>query len=141
MPRDSAEAYFRKELVEELRVVENLVRKEPLIEKKIYYFSAAYGIFQRTHRFSFRPEYLLADFVLTASHSLLLQRFTMIRSGDMTVTLVEKDFVPICDGLKALSVSLFRNEPIQEALEAILTAAYATSGPGNYQRERGSIKL
>jgi hypothetical protein len=141
MPRESEDTYFRKGLVEELRMVENLMRKEPSIEKKIYYFSAAFGIFQRTHRFSFHREYLLADFVLNASYSLLQQRLAMLKTGDMTVRLEEKDFVPIYDGLKALANALGRDEPVQDALETLLTAAYAVSGPGNYQKERGSIKI
>lgn len=47
------EDFFRRELVQELRRVENLMRRESSIEKKVYYFSAAYGVTSRTFRYSF----------------------------------------------------------------------------------------
>jgi hypothetical protein len=45
--------FFKKELVKELRLVEVLMKREENIEKKIYYFSAAYGITSRTYRYAF----------------------------------------------------------------------------------------
>ena len=62
--------YFRKELVKELRFVEGLIKKEPSVEKKIYYFSAAYGITSRTYRYAFSKDVLLADYVLQTVHNL-----------------------------------------------------------------------
>jgi len=45
----SQKEFFKKELIKELRLVEALMKKEEDLDKKIYYFSAAYGITNRTY--------------------------------------------------------------------------------------------
>ena len=47
MPQDK---FFKKELVAELRRVENLIKKENNVDKKIYYFSAMRAAFPRSLR-------------------------------------------------------------------------------------------
>jgi len=138
MPHDD---FFRRELVQELRRVENLMRREGSFEKKIYYFSAAYGITSRTFRYHFSKEILLADFVLQGAYNLLMDRTNRLKAGDKTVSLDEVPFEKISDGLKLLADRIEAKENIQDALEIILTAAYATTGPGNYLREKGDIRL
>jgi hypothetical protein len=138
MPHDD---FFRRELVQELRRVENLMRRESSFEKKIYYFSAAYGITSRTFRYYFSKDILLADFVLQGAYNLLMDRINRLKAGDKTVSLDEVPFEKISDGLKLLADRIDAKENVQDALEIILTAAYATTGPGNYLREKGDIKL
>ncbi len=138
MPHDD---FFRRELVSELRRVENLMRRESSFEKKVYYFSAAYGITSRTFRYSFSKEILLADFVLQGAYNLLTDRLNRFKSGDKTVPLDEAPIEGICDGLKLLADRVESRETVQDALEAILAAAYVTTGPGNYLREKEEIKL
>ena len=135
------EDFFRRELVQELRRVENLMRRESSFEKKIYYFSAAYGVTSRTFRYSFSKDILLADFVIQGAYNLLMDRTNRLKAGDKTVPLDEVLFEKISDGLKLLADKIEAKENIQGALEIILTAAYAATGPGNYLREKGDIEL
>ena len=79
------EDFLRAELVEELRRVENLVRQESSIEKKIYYFSAAYGITGRTFRYSFSKEVLMADLLLIGAYNMMSERLNLFNSGNHTV--------------------------------------------------------
>jgi len=137
----SQDDFFRKELVAELRRVELMMRMEERVEKKIYYFSAAYGITSRTLRYSFTEDYLLADFVLNTSYNGLLERFKRIRSGDTTVELKPVHFGRIQDGLKMLADAFESKTSILVPLEEILKAMYATTGPGNYLFEKGLLKL
>jgi hypothetical protein len=141
MPQEKIEAYFRKELITELRRVVTLVRKEPTVEKKIYYFSAAYGITNRTFRYFYTDEVLLADLVLNAAHNLFAQRLMMLKSGDTTVKLDEQQFDMLCSGLTELADALSKKIPVQSALEKILRSAYSTTGNGNYLRELQLLKL
>jgi len=138
MPQDK---YFRKELVTELKRVERLIKKEPSLEKKLYYFSAAYGITSRTYRYSFSREVLMADFVLHTSYGMLQERLSRMKSGDSTVLIEDEHLNKICKGLKLLAEKFENEESIQEPLELILTTAFSTTGPGNYLREKGSITL
>lgn len=117
------------------------MRKEGSIEKKIYYFSAAYGITNRTLRYTFTDDYLMADFVLNTCYNGLMDRFKRIRSGDTTVPLEPQHFDRIQDGLRMLADAFASDESILRPLEAILTATFATSGPGNYLREKGELTL
>lgn len=133
--------FFRRELVQELRRVENLMRRESSVEKKIYYFSAAYGITSRTFRYSFSNDILLADFVLQGAYNLLKDRLNRLKTGDKTVQLDEIIIERICDGLKLLADRIESKDNLQNALETILSAAYVTTGPGNYLREKNDIIL
>lgn len=135
------EAFFKKELVKELRYVANLMKKEKSIEKKIYYFSAAYGITSRTFRFAFSRDVLLADLVLNTSYHSLFDRYQRSRSGEGTVPFDDKIFESIIEGLKGLADAFEGNLSILEPLELIVTAAFSTTGPGNYLREKGQLTL
>jgi len=70
-----------------------------------------------------------------------MDRINRLKAGDKTVPLDDVLFERISDGLKLLADRIESKENLQDALEAILTAAYATTGPGNYLREKGDIKL
>ncbi len=137
----SQEEFFKKELVNELRLVEALMKKEENIEKKIYYFSAAYGITSRTYRYVFSDDVLLADLVLTAGYQALSDRLLRVKSGDTTVKLDETPFKKIEEGLRQLADAFENSESILEPLKAILTATFSTSGAGNYLREKGMFEL
>ncbi len=137
------EKFYRKELVEELRVVENLMRKEQTIEKKLYYYSAAYGATSRSYRNSFARDILLTDLVLNNSYNLLNERVNALKAGVKVVdfSVVQKSIEKVQEGLKLLIDKLESKGNIQGALEMILTASYATTGNGNYLLERGELKL
>ena len=137
----SREDFFRKELTTELRRVEAMMRRDESIEKKIYYFSAAYGITNRTLRYAFTQDYLMADFVLNTCYTGLMDRFKRIRSGDNTVPLEARHFEKIQDGLRMLADAFDEDISILNPLETILTATFATSGPGNYLREKGELRI
>jgi hypothetical protein len=133
--------FFKKELVTELRNVAGLMENEKNPEKKIYYFSAGYGITSRSYRYAFSNEILLADLVLNASYQTLFDRITRLKSGETTVPLDELTFTKIEEGLWDLAKALETGKPIQKALEQILTASFSVSSPGNYLKEKGMLKL
>ncbi|HPY60637.1 MAG: hypothetical protein WC164_03525 [Patescibacteria group bacterium] len=133
--------FFKKELVNELRFVANLMKKEKSVEKKIYYFSAAYGITSRTLRYAFSRDVLLADLVLNTSYHSLFDRYQRAKSGDNTVPFDEKIFDNIVEGLKDLANAFESDTSIQEPLELIVASSFSATGPGNYLREKGDLTL
>lgn len=135
------EEFFRKELVEELTRAVKMMRDETSIEKKIYYLSATYGITSRTFRYSFSKEVLMADFVLQTTYNLLFDRVQHIKAGDMTIDLTREHFDKLQDALSALAKSLANKKSIEGPLQDILAIAFSTTGPGNYLREKGELKL
>ena len=118
-----------------------MMRKEPNVEKKMYYFSAAHGITSRTYRYSFSKDVLLADFVLQACHQTINGCIHRLKSGDQTVVFDDKLFDKLGDSLKLLILKLESEESIQEPLEDMLTISFSISGPGNYLKEKGMIKI
>lgn len=137
----SQDRFFRKELVQELRRIETLIKKESSMQKKVYYLSAAYGITSRTFRYHFTKDVLMADFVLQTTYRILSDRISRIKSGDTTVDINEDIFDKICENLKMLADRFEKEESIQEPLENMLAAAFVTTGPGNYLYEKGEIKI
>jgi hypothetical protein len=135
------EDFLRAELVEELRRVENLVRQEPSVEKKIYYFSAAYGITGWTFRYSLYKEVLMADLLLIGAYNMMSERLNLFKSGNHTVPIDPLIFERICDGLRDLANCFESRESIFDALQTITIAAYSMTGPGNYIREKGDLKI
>lgn len=135
------ENYFRKELVKELRRVEKKIAKESHPEKKLYYYSAAYGITSRTYRYCFSRDVLLADLVLNASYGMMMDRLNRMKQGDPNVMIEDLHFEKLCEGLRMLADRFEKQENLQDALELISTTAFSTTGPGNYIRERGDLKF
>jgi len=135
------EAFFRKELVIELRKVAEMMRNEKNPEKKIYYFSAAFGITNRTIRYVFSSDVLLADLVLTASYQQLMERLHLCKTGDITVPLTEALFQNLSQALWDLAQAFEAGTSIQQPLERIYTLTFSITGPGYYLKEKGMIPI
>jgi hypothetical protein len=135
------EEFFRKELATELRRVENMVRREPSVEKKIYYFSAAYGIASRNYRYSFSEDVLIMDILLHNVYNMMTERLNLAKTGNTTVALDQRIFEKICDGLIDLANCVESGENVLEPLKKITTAGFALTGPGNYLREKGDLQI
>jgi len=135
------EDFFRKELIDELRRVEGMIRQEPSIEKKIYYFSAAYGITNRTFRYAFSNEILLADLILNGVYNMMTERLNMLKGGNTTVSLDPQLFDSICDQLKSLADCFESGESIIDPIGKIAAAGFALTGPGNYLRIKGDLQI
>lgn len=139
--RRDREDFFRRELVDELRRVEALVRQAPTIEKKAYYFSAAYGITNRTYRYTFSKEVLVADLLLTGVYNMIMERLNAVKTGNQNVLPEPLVFEKICDGLRDLANCIESNESIFEPLGDITAAGFSVTGAGNYLKEKGELRL
>ncbi len=62
------EQYVKDELVKELRNVSRKMREEADPSKKVFFYSAAYGIVDRSMRYSFGKELLITNTILNSSH-------------------------------------------------------------------------
>jgi len=135
------EDFFKKELVEELRRVETMIRQAPTIEKKAYYFSAAYGVTNRTYRYSFSKDVLLADLLLQGVYNMIMERINAVKSGNQTVLPDPALFELIADGIRDLANSFEKGESILEPIEKIVTIGFTFTGAGNYLLEKKLIEL
>ena len=135
------EDFFRKELVAELRRVEKYMREEQDIEKKIYLFSAAYGITSRTLRYSFSKDVLLADVVLQTTYRMLLDRYNRIKGGERIIEIKKEHFDKLAEALKELARRFENGESIQKPLVDIISIGFILTGPGNSLAFKGDLTL
>lgn len=135
------EEFIKNELIEELKNVSLLIEKEKNVEKKIYYFSAAYGITSRTFRYTYNDDYVLADCVLNVAYNGFLDRINRIKGGDPNIKIEEIHFTRLSEGLNELAEAFEKDESILEPLKKIMSTAFSVSGPGNYIREKGMMNF
>jgi len=135
------EDFFKRELVTELRRIENMIRREQSLEKKIYYFSAVYGITSRTYRYSFSEDVLIMDILFHSVYNMMTERLNLVKTGNTTVVFDQLIFERICDGLVNLANSFESGENVLEPLKKIVTAGFALTGPGNYMREKEELHI
>jgi hypothetical protein len=137
------EDIFIAELVKELKYVSKQMKNEDNLEKKVYLYSAAYGITSRTFRYAFSRNVLLMDIVFNATYTMLLERIRLLKQGDLNVNpeILSIAIVSIEKYLSTLARQLDKNQDVYETLERILAAGFATTGPGNYIFEKGAFKI
>ncbi|MBP2029351.1 hypothetical protein J2755_000271 [Methanohalophilus levihalophilus] len=133
--------FFRQELIKELRRIAIVMKKEDDPERKLYLFSASYGVAARTYRYSFSKHYLLAEFVLNTAYTAIGDRIQRIKSGDPTVEIAEEHFEKLQSAVASLADAFETDESVLEPLETILAIAFSTSGAGNYLKEKGMLEL
>jgi len=144
MPRTmDRKEFFHQEMIDEFKAISELIAGEEKLDRKLYYFSAAYGMTQRTLRNDFSKDILLMDLVLSNTYNHLVQRLNMLKNRDMIVhpDILQKASKVVFDQFEQLIVKLEKKEPYHEQLENILSAVFVTTGSGNYLFERGMIKL
>jgi S-adenosylmethionine synthetase len=134
------EDFLRRELVEELRRVEAMIRQAPTPEKKIFYFSAAYGITGRTFKYAFSEDVLISDIILQNAYNMLNEHAKALSSVDNVIAnpvLFDK----ICDGLRDLANAFESGGNVLDPLKNIATAGFTATGPGYYLLKKGAITL
>ena len=132
-------AYLREELLKELRNVSALILKENDIERKLYLFSAAYGVTSRTVRYNFDRELLLIDAILNMTYNNLQGRLSSVKSGDRLVPLTSTTLDVLARCLSDIADAIEKEESCYGLLQRLVTATYITTGPGYYQSLKGQI--
>jgi len=133
--------FYRQEMIDEFKTILDLIDHEENLERQIYFFSAAYGMTQKTLRNDFTREVLLMDLVLTNTYNLLIQRLNQIKNRDLVISpdILQNASKEVFKEFEILITKLERNEPYYENLMNILTAGFITTGSGNYLHEKGMI--
>lgn len=131
---------FRNEIARELRESADLIRKADDHLRRAYFFSAAYGILERTIRFHFDPSLLFASRVLRNSHRDVSARATRIASGDDVVPIPAEVWDGIADSLSELSKRVSSDDDFFDLLQRIEVLTFLTSGAGHYMDLRGQME-
>jgi hypothetical protein len=131
--------YLMEELIGELRLISERMKKEQDISKKLYYYSAAYGSTNRILRIEFDTELLLADLVLNTAYGLVQSRLQAVMAGDRVVPLKQESIDELADCVAELADSFEDRKDCCHILQRIASIAFQTTGAGYYMSATGRI--
>ena len=132
----------RKLIIDEINKVRELMQKEQLPMKKIYFYSGIHAQMQRILNIDFDPQLVFIQFVLQRCYEAINSRISQIMSGDLVVELSEDFFEKLDRYISELAdkISKKRDDEIEEVLMKIVCLAYSTTGNGYYLVQKG-VKL
>jgi len=133
--------YLKEELVNELKSVSRRMIEETDPSKKLFYYSAAYGITNRVMRFEFDEELLLVDALLTITYNAVNTRLQIYLSGDRTVPVTPEILDGLAGCVKDLALAIDKDRQCYDILQRIMALSFLTTGPGYYMATKGQIEM
>lgn len=129
---------YRKMISREVAYVRGRIKEAETEERKLYYYSALYGIIGRIMRFEPDPQLLFCHFVLNSTYTLLNNQVTAINAGAIQVPLAEDLFDRVDTALKSFQdhVSAKQDGDLYEDLQSLVVAAWSVTGGGFYDEEK-----
>jgi hypothetical protein len=129
-------------LVEELKYAAGQMQKTEIIEEKLYYFSAVYGMAQRVLNFEYSSELVCIYQVTQLAYTQIQARIGLAKSGkDSAIGIPSQLFNILTDLVKELASSIEKEEPFYPVLEKMMVLSYTTNGNGYYLLQKGLLKL
>ena len=123
---------LKEMLVQELISIAQSMREEQDLNKKMFLFSATYGVADRVMRLSYDRELLMVTLVLNHTYNSFMTRLTAYSQGDRVVPLTNDHFDRLTDLTEALSKAVRDGTPTQSILERLNELAFITTGAGHY---------
>ncbi len=122
----------------EIAYVRDRMKEAETPEKKLYYYSAVYGIIGRIMRLEHDPQLLFCHFVLNSTYNVLNQQITAIRAGAIQVPLAEDLFDKVDTTLKSFQdhVTAKQDGDLYEDLQSLVVTVWSVTGRGFYDEEK-----
>jgi len=135
---------YKDIIVNEFRRIAELMKNTKDISKKLYFFSATYGIVHRIFNIEFDDTLVCIHVVLNATYNLISARANNIRQSiDAAIDLPQDLFESLQERIVELSDNIEnKNEhEIFKNLQKISKIAYVTTGNGYYLYLQGKLQL
>lgn len=126
-------------LVEELEYVAERIRHEPDPSKRMFLFSATFGMVDRVMRLRYDRELLLAHTVLNPVYGSFVSRLNALAHGDAVVPLTQHHFNRLAEMTEELAKEINGCAPLHATLEKFNEPAFLTTGAGHYMRMKEQI--
>jgi hypothetical protein len=128
----------RKLLVQEINYARKRMRETKSLGRKLYYYSAIYGIIGRVMRLDYDRRLVFAHFVLNNTYNLMNAQIQGIKAEAIPIDLREDFFEKLDEGLKSLGthISKAQDDEILHDLEYIVWLAWTLTGAGFYESEK-----
>lgn len=128
---------YREILADEIKFCREKINDEEDIKKKVYYYSAAYGMTRRIFNLEFDSQLQFIDFILNSSYKLILARISAIMSGDTSIPISNDFFYNLANCLEVLENRIRNDEDTYDVLEKIINLTSTIDGNGYYLKEKG----
>lgn len=128
---------YRKILADEIRIVRTKINEEKDVRKKIFYYSAIYGMTRRIFNLNFDPHLLFMDIIFNVTYNIILNRINSIIAGDNTIPISKEFFDNLCECLNILEERVRNNEDTYDILQKIANLTYTVDGNGYYLTQKG----
>jgi len=131
----------KKRLSEELQFISKNIN-DNLDNKNLvaFYFSAAYGAFDRIMRENYDDDILFAEEVLRIGYINMIEEAEGPDSP--TIAKYGKEIISkVASNLNIIAEAIRKGDDIYSYLRNISVLSYALTGPGTYLLERGLLKL
>ncbi len=128
----------RELLVSEIAYVRRRMAEAKSPERKVYYYSAIYGMIDRTMRQEYDKQLVFAHFVINSTYNVIFSQMQSIKGGLVPIEL-DPDFFTKLDVELASLQSHMENkqdDDIYIDLESIVALAWSITGGGFYDKEK-----
>ncbi len=132
---------LRKKFVRELRFCSQNMMEEKNIRKKIFFYSAAYGMARRVMNLEFDPQIQMIESILEFSYQIINVRIKILTSGDTTIPIVEGMLDKLTEAVYELSIRIEKDQDTYETLQKISNYAFITTGNGYYLYTKGLVQI
>ena len=131
----------KKSLVEELVLLSNKIEEADDFFAASFYFSAAYGAFDKILRTDYDKSILFSEEILQMAY---LRTTSLVQDKNLQNVIgqeiIMKTMKEIAHKTKELAHNIQNGSDGMEALSEIVEMAYALTGPGKYLKDMGKIK-
>lgn len=132
----------KKIISDEFRVIVQLINEEEDALRRVYYFSAAYGVVHRVINSEFNNELTLMHSVLHNTYLALDSRLkSIISGGERVIELPSNALSVLSSALNELCDVISKDQDIYEPLAKIAAISYVTTGNGYYLYRKGVLRL
>ena len=132
---------FRKGIVDEFRSVAKRIREEEDPARKLFFFSATYGIISRVFNFSFDPQLVFIHMVLNECYNTISASVSVQRGEERPIRVPEELFDKLANATDELADKIENDEDTCETLQKIANIAFSTTGNGYYLYEKGLLSI
>jgi len=132
---------LRDILTKDIEFAANRMITEPSHDRKLYFFSAIYGMTNRVLNLSYDPHLAFIDFVLTSVYSLVAPNILAARAGQVSWTVPADFWERLGRFTLELNQTIRDDKDAFEVLQKIADLAYVTTGNGHYLLQKGNLQL
>lgn len=128
---------YKNILLDEIAFVRQKITEESDISKKIYYYSAIYGMTRRILNLNYDHQLQFIDYIFYTTYQTISNRLNIIRSGDLTIQFQTSFFDDLIYCLEQLEEKIRNDEDTYTVLEKVSNLASLIDGNGYYLSQKG----